>query len=279
MKPAKSTKTTNIPSKTHKSPINPKVTGNTLKVYATDDQEVFAAMNSQAIRANPADLKKIRSSSHDGKVPMGLAKRKPVLSKANAPAKPALKNHFPPSQPLQKNTFVVLTPARLKMDCIIPPTDGIGGIFLGNIEGAKDIRNLKKNQINSVLTVAAATGIRYMSGDIPHHKIILANDIETYPLNKHFKEATEFLDDQLKIGNVFVHCFAGVSRSATIVIMYLMQRKEWPLEKAFQFVREKRMIIGPNPGFMRQLRNFEAKLVKERKEKGMKEQKDPEMKS
>lgn len=156
------------------------------------------------------------------------------------------------------------SPLRWKIDCIVPPTNGTGGIFLGNIEGARDLKLLKKNEITAVLTVAAGTGLRYSQKDIPAHKIIPADDIPSYQLNKHFKVATEFLDKHLKTGNVFVHCFAGVSRSVTIVLMYLMQRKEMTLEKAFELVKGKREIVGPNNGFMRQLRSYEVELVKER---------------
>jgi len=46
-----------------------------------------------------------------------------------------------------------------------------------------------------------------------------------------------------------VHCFAGVSRSATIVIAYLMQEKEMNMEIAFSFASQARPIIFPNMGF------------------------------
>jgi len=54
-----------------------------------------------------------------------------------------------------------------------------------------------------------------------------------------------------------VHCHAGVSRSTTVVVAYLMVRKRWPLQKALHFVKKKRYIVEPNFGFLEQLCQFE----------------------
>jgi protein-tyrosine phosphatase len=66
-----------------------------------------------------------------------------------------------------------------------------------------------------------------------------------------------------------VHCAAGVSRSATIVIAYLIMKKNMTCEEALKFARSKRPIIDPNPGFISQLIKFEKK-IKEEMEKNKK---------
>ena len=52
----------------------------------------------------------------------------------------------------------------------------------------------------------------------------------------------------------------GVSRSASTVIAYAMKEYGWSLEKAYNFVKQKRSITRPNPGFMRQLAEYEGIL-------------------
>ena len=52
---------------------------------------------------------------------------------------------------------------------------------------------------------------------------------------------------------MLVHCYAGVSRSATIIIAYLMKIMKWDLNTAFDFVKHKRVVAKPNDGFMNQL--------------------------
>ena len=49
-----------------------------------------------------------------------------------------------------------------------------------------------------------------------------------------------------------------MSRSATLVIAYLMKSKKWPLSSALSEVKGKRPCVCPNEGFMDQLRLFEA---------------------
>lgn len=55
---------------------------------------------------------------------------------------------------------------------------------------------------------------------------------------------------------VLVHCMAGISRSAAIVIAYLMATEQLDFDAALAKLREKRPIVNPNQGFCAQLRAF-----------------------
>ena len=60
-------------------------------------------------------------------------------------------------------------------------------------------------------------------------------------------------------GNVLVHCQAGVSRSPTLVVAYLMALYGRPLMETFQLVKQRRQIVAPNFNFMGQLLEFEQR--------------------
>lgn len=63
-----------------------------------------------------------------------------------------------------------------------------------------------------------------------------------------------------KGGKTLVHCVAGVSRSASLCIAYLLKYDNMSLYDAYKFVKERRPIIRPNNGFFRQLIDYERKL-------------------
>ena len=63
-------------------------------------------------------------------------------------------------------------------------------------------------------------------------------------------------------GKVLVHCQAGISRSSTIVIAYLMKKKGISLETAFRETKKIRSIVEPNILFYSQLYEFESELHK-----------------
>ena len=63
-----------------------------------------------------------------------------------------------------------------------------------------------------------------------------------------------------KGGRVFVHCHAGISRSATVCIAYIMKHQQKDLTQAYDFVKQRRSCISPNLHFMGQLLEFQKRL-------------------
>lgn len=62
-------------------------------------------------------------------------------------------------------------------------------------------------------------------------------------------------------GKILVHCEAGISRSPTICMAYLMKTKKLRLEEAFDYIKQRRSLISPNFGFMGQLLQYESEIL------------------
>uniref|UniRef100_K3Y935 protein-tyrosine-phosphatase n=1 Tax=Setaria italica TaxID=4555 RepID=K3Y935_SETIT len=62
----------------------------------------------------------------------------------------------------------------------------------------------------------------------------------------HLEPCLDFIDDGRKVGNVLVHCFAGVS----------MRSEQKPLEEALESLKEISELACPNDGFLEQLKLF-----------------------
>ena len=157
-------------------------------------------------------------------------------------------NKVPYSPPIDRNSNIIL-----------PMRGSKGALILGDLTAAISEKNLQKRGIFSVLTVALNLFISYETEAISH-KILPAEDYEEYELSVHFEESFDFIEKGLEKGSVLVHCAAGISRSSTIVIAYLMKKNRWSVDDAFNFVKTKRKIISPNAGFMNQLRIYQKDL-------------------
>lgn len=70
----------------------------------------------------------------------------------------------------------------------------------------------------------------------------------------------DFISDSVKNskGRVLVHCQAGISRSATICLAYLISRHRLRLDEAYEYVKKRRSVISPNFNFMGQLLTWET---------------------
>jgi hypothetical protein len=131
-----------------------------------------------------------------------------------------------------------------------------GAIYVGDVDAAKDLETLRRLGIGAVLTLAPNAGVFYSKREAVSHKVIPALDEEDYDLAQHFEETYWFIDQARGVTNVLVHCLAGVSRSTSIVIAYLMRKFGWPTSHAYQHVKAKRRLTCPNLGFCQQLKQF-----------------------
>ncbi|KAM9845195.1 dual specificity protein phosphatase 22-B isoform 2-T2 [Aulostomus maculatus] len=92
---------------------------------------------------------------------------------------------------------------------------------------------------------------------------------------QHFKQSIMFMhESRLKGEGVLVHCLAGVSRSVTLVVAYIMTVTGLGWKEALDAVRVVRPCAGPNIGFQRQLQEFEASQADQFREWLQKEYKD-----
>lgn len=59
---------------------------------------------------------------------------------------------------------------------------------------------------------------------------------------------------------LLVHCHAGISRSVSMLIAYLMIRYRYKYDEALAQICKTRPEANPNPGFERQLRSIEERI-------------------
>jgi len=134
-------------------------------------------------------------------------------------------------------------------------------LYMGTQGTASNLDILQKNGITHILNTAVEVPNFFETcSRFSYKKLNLVDapsqciDIET------LNEAFNFIEDAKAKGEkVLVHCRAGQSRSASIVIAYIMWSFHWPLTKAYSFVQEKRPVVSPNLGFIAQLAQLDAK--------------------
>lgn len=126
-------------------------------------------------------------------------------------------------------------------------------LFLGDIGDAHNDVFLQNHNISAIICVADHVIINNNNPNITIYHYDLADDSDCN-ISCYFDEIFKVIE---KHDNVLVHCVAGISRSPTIIIAYLMKYFRLSLKDAFIEVLNKRRIICPNKNFMNQLFKYE----------------------
>lgn len=135
------------------------------------------------------------------------------------------------------------------------------GLFLGSKFPSRDRKALDDLHIRHILNVTwEVTNEFEDSDDFTYHRCVVA-DKESEDIARYFEECWAFIDDAFRQGSsVLVHCAQGVSRSATIVVSYLVGACGWRLPAAYAHVQRHREVVDINRGFYRQLLQLDARL-------------------
>jgi len=160
--------------------------------------------------------------------------------------------------------------------------ENLGKLYLGNVLCPQDLSALQKYNIGAVVSlvskdehIAALQNMPYIINE-ENRRIQKINKRKAFKKIKSIPNAEYFtikLDDRIDTQiiftlkelhdyihgkrtqgiNVLVHCEAGVSRSATVVISYVMAAHDLRFKDALKYVRTRRFFVNPNAGFTYQL--------------------------
>ncbi|XP_061957499.1 dual specificity protein phosphatase PHS1-like isoform X3 [Populus nigra] len=136
-------------------------------------------------------------------------------------------------------------------------------LFIGGTLAARSVYTLQHLGITHILCLCANEIGQSESQhpDLFQYKNFSISDHEDSNISSIFGEASDFIDHVESIGGrVLVHCFEGRSRSATLVLAYLMLRKKFTLLEAWNALRRAHRRAQPNDGFAKALLDLDRQL-------------------
>tara|TARA_B100000925_G_scaffold156345_1_gene117399 strand:- start:1684 stop:2283 length:600 start_codon:yes stop_codon:yes gene_type:complete len=140
-------------------------------------------------------------------------------------------------------------------------------LYLGNSCNARNYYELENNKVGLIINSSPCIS-NYFQNEFEYYNVkvedISGADILCH-LDNTVTKMHEFIESNPQ-KSVFVHCFMGSSRSATIIIAYLMKYHDYNLRDALNFVKEKREVVNLNQDFFKQLSEFDKTLNNQQEE-------------
>ena len=143
----------------------------------------------------------------------------------------------------------------------------IDNIYLGDFRTADNLDILKEHNITHIINCAFNLPNKYPE-QITYKRLELRDETDQ-PIIEKLEEAYQFIKEN-KDKNIFVHCVFGKSRSASVVIFYIMKEKKLNFNEAKNFVKNIRQIVEPNSGFENELNRYYEEHIKNDKDENNK---------
>ncbi|KAH3853135.1 hypothetical protein DPMN_095657 [Dreissena polymorpha] len=140
----------------------------------------------------------------------------------------------------------------------------ISGLFLGPYASAMKAKLscLLDRGITHIVCIRQSIESHFIRPNFPDTFRYLVLDIaDTFTENiiRYFSQFRDFIDECFQRGGrVLVHGNGGISRSASLVIAYVMEKFGLSYRNASAYVQQRRFCINPNEHFCQQLKEFEA---------------------
>lgn len=140
-------------------------------------------------------------------------------------------------------------------------------LYLGNSCNARNYYELENNKVGLIINSSPCIS-NYFQNEFEYYNVKV-EDISGADILCHLDNTVTKMHDFIENNpqkSVFVHCFMGSSRSATIIIAYLMKYHNYNLRDALNFVKEKREVVNLNQDFFKQLSEFDKTLNNKQQE-------------
>lgn len=183
-------------------------------------------------------------------------------SKAALTTTRTIKSLYPPGL---DHTYIRDSAGKSKSHQSIDCDEVYPNIIIGNLGTAKNKEYLKRINVTHILNAAerVKTVADYYKNTQINYLGYQLRDMESTDISQFFEGAAEFIEEAVSTGGkILVHCRKGISRSATLVIAYLMIKKNLSIYSALCAVKKSRW-IRPNDGFLRQLVLLDYQLHRE----------------
>lgn len=129
-------------------------------------------------------------------------------------------------------------------------------VCIGSHFAARNAAHLRALGITHIVTAIGEPRTERIAG--VHYLVLSVADVAEQDMREAFAQSHEFIRGALAAradAKVLVHCAAGVSRSAALVIHYLMRAHHaLTYDMALAWLQTVRHVVQPNRGFERQLR-------------------------
>lgn len=129
-------------------------------------------------------------------------------------------------------------------------------LFLGDLSVALNKDEITRLGITDMITIEIKPlQASELASCVKRYLFLNAMDHSKQDILSHFETSNDFIENALKEASnkVYIHCVAGISRSASLVIAYVMKTRSMNYTEAHDLVAQKRRVIDPNEGFVRQL--------------------------
>ena len=143
----------------------------------------------------------------------------------------------------------------LKKQAVQGPDLIIDSLYIGDAKMASNITLLQRYRITHVVNCAdELKGYETKYNKIFNYLMLPLVDSHDTDLNDYIPQVIKFIDNALENnGVVLIHCSKGISRSASILISYLMHKYKSTYDETLAFVKQSRPECKPNENFKRQL--------------------------
>lgn len=140
------------------------------------------------------------------------------------------------------------------------PCHVIDNLYIGSAYNAADYYMLKDINIGLIVNVTSEIS-NYYPEDFKYHKIEI-EDINEHSLINSFEETFNIINDYLESNestdskNIMIHCYMGASRSASIIVVYLIKNYNMSLDEAIQYMKSKRPETNINITFIEEIKKY-----------------------